>query len=177
MRADTGADRSGDRSAAEFRHAGAKAKDAAAGAGGGEGDHGEDENFRRLFAAIDFDPSARAPPPPAPPPPPPNAEGGGDGAVGWGGWLAISVHLRAPEVSDLSTTVFCCRWCSIGSAVSCYYFFFVNGLDVAVGRPKWCRLWCAWPRRLDFGSRGQWRPSAYGQRPTCAREDPHNKAM
>ncbi|CAM9510658.1 unnamed protein product [Pylaiella littoralis] len=61
----------------------------------------EDEDLRRLFAAIDFDPSRATPfssslPPPPPPPP---AQGGGDGvgATGWGGWLAVSLDLRASE--------------------------------------------------------------------------------
>lgn len=59
----------------------------------------EDENFRRLFAAIDFDPSRTLPSSSAPPQQP--AEGNDSaGPVGWGGWLAVSLNLRASEVSS-----------------------------------------------------------------------------
>lgn len=77
-------------------------EEAGAGAGsrGGEGEEGqEDENFRRLFAAIDFDPS-RAPPSSSSSPLLQPAEGSdAAGPVGWGGWLAVSLNLRASEVS------------------------------------------------------------------------------
>lgn len=51
-----------------------------------------EENFRRLFKAIDFDPS-RVPPCPAL-----NREKSA-GPSGWGGWLAASLNLRSPRVS------------------------------------------------------------------------------
>ena len=85
------------------------AGNAGGGAGGGAGGSGEeeegqeDENFRRLFAAIDFDPS-RAPPSSSTPPK--SAEGGdAAGPLGWGGWLAVSLNLRASEVSKEGASV------------------------------------------------------------------------
>lgn len=67
---------------------------------GEEEDENTEDNFRKLFTAIDFDPS-RAPPP-AP------LGGEASGPANWGGWLAVSLNLRAPEVSRLRCTVAVC---------------------------------------------------------------------
>ena len=57
---------------------------------GEEGDENTEDNFRRLFTAIDFDPSRAPPPPPI--------EGEASGPANWGGWLAAS--LRACETDS-----------------------------------------------------------------------------
>lgn len=55
-----------------------------------EGPADTDEMFRRLFAAIDVDPSKAPPTPPA--------AGEGEGPASWGGWLAMVLDLRASQV-------------------------------------------------------------------------------
>lgn len=62
-----------------------------------EEEENTEDNFRRLFTAIDFDPSRAPPPPPL--------EGEASGPANWGGWLAASLNLRAPEVSQLRCTM------------------------------------------------------------------------
>lgn len=61
-----------------------------------EEDENTEDNFRKLFTAIDFDPSRAPPPPPL--------GGAASGPANWGGWLAVSLNLRAPEVSRLRGT-------------------------------------------------------------------------
>lgn len=55
------------------------------------GEEATEDNFSRLFSAIDFDSS---PSPPAQPP----LEGEVAETSDWGGWLAVSLNLRASEV-------------------------------------------------------------------------------